>query len=298
MEKIKNSSDYLKYFDQMSIIFRSFGSMTKNCSEIISALEGFVEQLKITLKVSKKIREEIGDADDKQIFREAKKRLKGNLALFQKELKRMNDPSFHLLLFTLPDKKGRKFFELMGKLDEIAKIPKTDNSKREKIEMTIKEIESYISELKEISKPFVPNPVNKNQTIIFKVMFRNRKGNWRKIELKAEQTLEDLHDAIQDILGWDDDHLYSFFMDNKFYSRDFKMEYTRPSHPEGRKTADVKIGIFDLKQGQKFAYVFDFGDEHRFEIEAVDFGTVQKSRKYPVLIESKGKAPEQYQDYD
>ena len=141
--------------------------------------------------------------------------------------------------------------------------------------------------------------IDPNQTIIFKVMFKYRKGTWRKIELKATDTLEDLHDAIQDAIEWDNDHLYSFFMDNKFSKGDFDAEYTRPYEPEGRNTADkAKVGMFGFSKGQKFAYLFDFGDNHRFEIEVVDFGTVDKSKDYPVVFESKGKAPEQYPDYD
>jgi len=35
---------------------------------------------------------------------------------------------------------------------------------------------------------------------------------WRKIEMRADQTLEELHLAIQNAYDWDADHLYSFFM--------------------------------------------------------------------------------------
>jgi hypothetical protein len=116
--------------------------------------------------------------------------------------------------------------------------------------------------------------------------------------MKASQTLEDLHVAIQDAIGWDSDHLYSFFMDNKFNSMEPDAEFTCPYEPEGRKTADIAVGAFALKKGQKFAYLFDFGDNHRFEIEVFDFGKVEKVKKYPVLLESKGKSPEQYPDWE
>lgn len=42
---------------------------------------------------------------------------------------------------------------------------------------------------------------------------------WRKIEMRADQTLEDLHFAIQEAYGWDTDHLYSFFMSGKAWDR-------------------------------------------------------------------------------
>lgn len=49
---------------------------------------------------------------------------------------------------------------------------------------------------------------------------------WRKIEITAEQTLEDLHFAIQQAYDWDADHLYSFFMSGKAW--DQETEYLLP----------------------------------------------------------------------
>lgn len=146
---------------------------------------------------------------------------------------------------------------------------------------------------------FIPTIINPQQTIILKVMFKRRKSNWRKIELKATNTLQDLHSSIQNALRWDNDHLYSFFMDNKMYSTDIDSEYTCPFEPGGRKTADkAEIGFFGLRKGQKFAYLFDFGDNHEFEIEVLDFATFDTKKQYPLLLESHGKGGEQYPDYE
>ncbi len=49
----------------------------------------------------------------------------------------------------------------------------------------------------------------------------------RKIELKEKQILDDLHDAIiLQSFGWDDLHMYSFYVDNIAYSDDRKKEYS------------------------------------------------------------------------
>ena len=122
----------------------------------------------------------------------------------------------------------------------------------------------------------------------------------RRIEFKETQTLEDLHDAIiNKSFGWDDDHLYSFFMDCKPYTGDKRMEYTRPGQDfehwdEVPNTADVKLKDLGLKPRQKFIYIFDFGDDHRFKIRVKGFGEVERGVKYPWILESKGKAPRQY----
>ena len=57
-------------------------------------------------------------------------------------------------------------------------------------------------------------------------VFRVSQGKtWRKIQISKESTLEDLHLAIQDVFEFDNDHLYSFFMDNKRWSEDEDMVF-------------------------------------------------------------------------
>lgn len=129
----------------------------------------------------------------------------------------------------------------------------------------------------------------------------------RKIELKETQTLDDLHEAIiYKSFEWSDPHLYSFHFDNKPYSRNKKMEYTFDpesyvkfpfdfSGTYGKPNSSrTKLKDLSLTRNQKFLFVFDFGDDHHFGIKVVGFGNVQKDKRYPLILEEKGKAPEQY----
>ena len=50
---------------------------------------------------------------------------------------------------------------------------------------------------------------------IFKVGLSGRKSIWRKIAIKANQTLDDLHEIIYEAFDRDDEHLYSFFLPPK-----------------------------------------------------------------------------------
>jgi len=123
------------------------------------------------------------------------------------------------------------------------------------------------------------------------------KGVRRRLALRGDQTLADLHGALQDAFGWADDHLYAFWLDGVHWSPR-GVEFTEPHHarelddPETR-SARVRLGDLMLEPGQKIAYVFDFGDEWRVEltvarIDADDGGV------YPRLLESVGEAPPQY----
>jgi len=147
-----------------------------------------------------------------------------------------------------------------------------------------------------------------NKTIIFKVDYLGhcgcgfKRNVTQKIEVKETQTLDTLHDAIiYKSFKWDDPHMYSFFLDNKAYSKNRKMEYTCDFEPdffgEQPNSSSTKLEDLNLKQNQKFLFVFDFGDDHHFSINVEGFGEIQKGKRYPLVIEEKGKAPEQYPFY-
>lgn len=56
-------------------------------------------------------------------------------------------------------------------------------------------------------------------TYIFKVELADTPQIWRTIEIKEDQTFEELHHVIQAAFGFDDDHLYSFFLSGKAWDK-------------------------------------------------------------------------------
>ena len=64
------------------------------------------------------------------------------------------------------------------------------------------------------------------KTYTFHVSLPGTGRTWRKIELRADQSLEDLHFAILRAYEWSADHLYSFFMSGKAW--DSSTEYALP----------------------------------------------------------------------
>jgi hypothetical protein len=46
---------------------------------------------------------------------------------------------------------------------------------------------------------------------------------------------------------------------------------------------------------QKFLYLFDYGDEHRFEVQLVEVNPdAPRDVRYPRVLETHGKPPRQY----
>jgi Plasmid pRiA4b ORF-3-like protein len=115
----------------------------------------------------------------------------------------------------------------------------------------------------------------------------------RRIAVRGDQTLEDLHEELRRAFEWWEDHLYSFWFDGEFWG-DKETEYTSPIEPEdGVKTADVQLDRLGLEPGREIAYVFDFGDEWRIRLR-LDEIRPAGDQTYPAILERRGKAPPQY----
>lgn len=133
-------------------------------------------------------------------------------------------------------------------------------------------------------------------------------GVHRTIAVRSDQTLVDVHYALQAAFDWGDDHLYSFWLKGGFWARNGS-EYTHPFHaaqpnPLGPfavgpapRSADVRLDRLGLKHGQCIAYLFDFGDEWRVALTLRQI-TADDGQPYPRRLESAGDAPPQYPDYE
>ena len=129
-----------------------------------------------------------------------------------------------------------------------------------------------------------------------------KKGCYRHIRISGMDTLEDLAYAILDSVNFECDHLYSFFMDNKAWS--VTSEYTS-GDPEDddlmfgaapRSAAGARLDILGLYEGRKFLFIFDFGDDRRFQCKVLK--VLDEETGKPQVVRSKGEAPQQYGEYD
>lgn len=130
-----------------------------------------------------------------------------------------------------------------------------------------------------------------------KVSLVGAKDIWRTIDVLSNQTLEDLHYAIQQAFDWDDDHLYAFFMSGKAWDR--STEYLRPEGMQpGDRSSRVRLDRLGLRARKRFLYIFDFGDEWRHDIRVEKAGLPPEGGDYPRIVEEHGEAPPQYGGWD
>lgn len=117
---------------------------------------------------------------------------------------------------------------------------------------------------------------------------------WRRIVASAESSLDDLANAILDAFEFDNDHLYCFELRD---GQGRNMRISCPYESDAEEfTDEVSLGDLPLPEGAAMIFVFDYGDEWRFEVKLEKVGAIDPELKHAKVTAKTGKAPPQY-DY-
>ena len=134
--------------------------------------------------------------------------------------------------------------------------------------------------------------VTGRDVFVFDAELLNVDGVSARVAIAGHEHLTALHDAIQQAFNWENDHLYSFWLDGQFWG-DAAAERVIPGAPDtGSKTADVPVDELRLKIGARLAYVFDYGDEWRVLLTLRE--RIHRSDAIPRVSQRRGTAPPQY----
>ena len=122
-----------------------------------------------------------------------------------------------------------------------------------------------------------------------------KKGCYRHIQIPKTEALAELADVILWSFDFENDHAHAFFMDDLFWSDadSYFLSFVSDDGEE-RYTENVYLDILSVKQ--KFKFIFDFGDEWRFECQVLREIDTEDEEAY--LVREVGTPPEQYPDYD
>jgi hypothetical protein len=150
-----------------------------------------------------------------------------------------------------------------------------------------------------------------------KVALESRRGTWRRIAIRADQTLGDLHRAVFRAFDRFDEHLYTFYVapkSVKLTRRTAHEQAARYSHPQAldadrfwdagvggrnppreKNAEQTTIVSLRVSVGQVFLYLFDFGDEwwHVITVEQTN-AEPDPALRYPAVIAQRGASPRQY----
>ena len=135
-------------------------------------------------------------------------------------------------------------------------------------------------------------PEAKDGIFIFKVSV---KTVWRKIAIPSSLTLYDLSSAILNAFDFANDHLHQFTYKNR---QGMSQNISHPACEEPPFSDEVLIKDWQINKGDRITYVFDFGDWWEFNVVLESIDEPDPKIKKAKVIDQKGKAPEQYPDYD
>jgi hypothetical protein len=110
---------------------------------------------------------------------------------------------------------------------------------------------------------------------------------WRRVLVRSDSTLADLHRVIQATMGWDGYHLHEFEVGGRCYGEPDPDWETQDVADE----AEVRLDQVITGEGFKMGYLYDFGDnwEHALLVEKVL--PLDPQQTYPVCVKGRGAAP-------
>jgi len=123
--------------------------------------------------------------------------------------------------------------------------------------------------------------MDEEKIYVFKVALKYRKGLWRRIEIKGNQTLGNFDRIIRKAFKHDlGDHL------SEFYSgRVWESEGSGEIDPDGGGSGAKKlINQLHLSEGDTIEYVYDFGDDIQHIITLEKVIEPEGDIKYPRIV--------------
>ncbi|MES2873614.1 MAG: hypothetical protein V4708_07815 [Bacteroidota bacterium] len=129
----------------------------------------------------------------------------------------------------------------------------------------------------------------------FKVSFEDYDDVERDIDIKSNQTFEDLHKAIHGSTGYKIEVSSSFYVSNDQWIKNEEIAYLpnqRKINNEVALMENSKLSSFIDDPHQKFYYIYNFDRPFDFHVELIKIMLNEESGKsYPYVSRSLGEAP-------
>jgi len=131
--------------------------------------------------------------------------------------------------------------------------------------------------------------IQKQQAEIYQLHIWLRKISpmvWRRLLIKSDNTIADLHFSIQILMGWSDTYLNQFFIHGKYYG---------VYHEGGISFCDdprkIHLKDFEFRVNERFVYEYNFFDHWQYEIRIEQILLTAQKKIYPVCIGGNYVAP-------
>ena len=105
---------------------------------------------------------------------------------------------------------------------------------------------------------------------------------WRRLQVPGNISLAELHDIIQNAMGWGNYHLYTFNIGGEEYGIPDDGWDVRP---------DTRFFLNELPEGYKFTYIYDMGDWWKHEVKIEKILPPEEGVSYPRCIKGRRACP-------
>jgi len=109
---------------------------------------------------------------------------------------------------------------------------------------------------------------------------------WRRVEVPLTTTLRALHAVIQDVMLFEDRHLFMFDIGGKRYG-------IPDPEWEGRlyDARNTRLGTLVDRGVSTFSYTYDFGDNWQLTVSVEHLGAADPALDYPRFVDGGRRAP-------
>ena len=109
---------------------------------------------------------------------------------------------------------------------------------------------------------------------------------WRRLLFHDDQTLADMHYALQIVFSWTDEFLHHFLLRGRVYavSRAWGADHTHAAQ-------DAPLQALHLRLKERFVYEYNFFDWWQIEIRFEQCLSLDKTKQYPICIGGKHAGP-------
>ena len=120
----------------------------------------------------------------------------------------------------------------------------------------------------------------------FRVLVDATDDVFRDIEIKSDQTLQDLYDCIVTAFEFNGGVMAAFYVSNDEWERGAEFTLLDMSENNDAKNTMAKAVLNDLveEENQKFILVYDFMRMWCFYVELIEEKQVQKNVEYPKVV--------------
>src|SRR5712691_10573599 len=135
----------------------------------------------------------------------------------------------------------------------------------------------------------MPEPPTNREPVVYQLRLVLRGVSpliWRRLLVRSDSTIADLHATFQRVLGWTDEHLNRFVIHGREYGVWHDGGIGFRDNPRRVCLADL-----GLRVRERFLYEYDFTDGWQHDVRVEHILPLEPGRYYPVCIGGRRAAP-------